>query len=330
MMLLLLLLLLLPSLGGAATRSASPATFQAALAQLGPGETLQLQAGHYGVLDLRQVRLPSGSSWEAPITLQAAPGARVTFQGLDLHDVRYIVFDGLVIDAEGRRDAVFLGKGADHIRFSNGEVKNASGQGISGWETVDLQLRHMDVHHNGTNRLHHGVYIAIPEARIEESQFHHNSGYGIQIYNGHGCCAHNTRIERNRIYANRGDGGVTLSHGRGIVFRANELWDNAGGGVQVSYGTPEGTQVVGNTIRGTRGFGIEVGAQARETLVQGNRLCGNLAPQLVDRGQGTRLDGNTVQEASCAGSAPPLAQEPPAVSPPPPLPAPQGLRVLRR
>jgi parallel beta helix pectate lyase-like protein len=324
MALVLALLLLCPSLVQAGTLTAMPGTWRERLTQLRPGDTLSLQAGHYGLLATRQTPLPSGTSWDAPITLQAAPGARVTFQGLDLHAVRYVVFDGLVIDASGRRDAVFLGQGADHIRFSNGEVAHATGQGISGWETVDLQLVRMDVHHNGTDRLHHGVYIAIPDTRIEESQFHHNSGYGIQIYNGHGCCAHNTVIQRNRIYANRGDGAVTLSHGNNILFRDNELWGNAGGGVQVSYGAPQGTQVVNNLIRDTRqGWGIEVSAQSRATVLQQNRLCNNLAPQLVDRGQGTRLEGNRMQADSCAGS-------PPAAPAPPPVPVPRGLRVLSR
>jgi hypothetical protein len=130
---------------------------------LKPGDTLFLRAGTYvGSSQLRHI--PSGTSWEKPVTIKAyqterpviAPEPKATV--IYLAGSQYIVFDGLVIDAKGGHNGTKItyftgGTQAHHIRIQNCEVKNASNQGL-GVAGEGNEFINLDVHDNGKTGFH--------------------------------------------------------------------------------------------------------------------------------------------------------------------------------
>jgi parallel beta-helix repeat protein len=106
------------------------------------------------------------------------------------------------------------------------------------------------------------------------------------------------------------------------VIRGNRLAGNGFGrgqaAIVVAHGT--GNRVEHNLLTGNWG-GISVYHDAIQTVVRGNTLAGNRhnAVTVDTRARQTVVEGTQLTETA-----------PPDVPPPPPLPAPQGLRVLRR
>ena len=104
---------------------------------LQPGDTLIIKAGTY---EDNLNFVPGGTSWNAPVTIKAAPGEQVilrppntNFQnviGLRLDGSRahpteehYIIIDGLNLDgANVAYDIIGIADGAGHIRIQNGSV----------------------------------------------------------------------------------------------------------------------------------------------------------------------------------------------------------------
>jgi parallel beta-helix repeat protein len=276
-------------------------TIAKGLRMLHAGDTLYLRGGTYNeAIHSAKQTIPTGTSWSNPVTIAAYPGETVTLQpsgggnvlNLSASYIQYVIFNGLVLDAVNVHDNVFFGSGAHHIRIQNGEVKNAPGQGISGWSGTNIELINLKIHHNGLTRYEHGIYIAIPNALIEGCDIYNNSGYGIQIYNGSGCCAHNTVIRKNKIHDNR-DAGVTLNHGNNILFYNNIVYDNTYAGVSVSYGTPTNTQIYNNTIYHTlKGNGINISSKSNGAKVQNNIIYNNAVVSIDNRGTNTVLSNN--------------------------------------
>ncbi len=158
---------------------------------LNPGDTLLVRAGTYvGSSQLRDI--PSGTSWDMPVTIQAFPGElpvivpeprhhAITFAGN-----QYIVLDGMVVDGRGGHDGIKItyytgGTQAHHIRIQNTEIKNCPSQGLlvagEGNEFINL-----DVHDNGTNGFTHGIYLSSDRNLIDGGKYYQNTGWGIHVY----------------------------------------------------------------------------------------------------------------------------------------------------
>src|SRR5262245_22566514 len=137
---------------------------------LRPGGTLYVKNGTYtGSSQL--IGIPSGASWDNPVTIAAYPGHSPVIIGEQdnhvLHFVnnRYIIIDGFVIDGSNAIHGIRIHQGygeiADHIRIQNSEILNAPYSGIvmtpgsDGNEFINLQ-----VHHNGSQDADHGIYIS--------------------------------------------------------------------------------------------------------------------------------------------------------------------------
>src|SRR5580765_7636692 len=94
--------LLLSSAALAATLTIGPSdNLAAAIGQLRPGDTLYLKSGTYGSLDDTQMTIPSGTSWDAPVTIASAPGETAVIQGrVSIRDqhIEYVIFDRLTVD----------------------------------------------------------------------------------------------------------------------------------------------------------------------------------------------------------------------------------------
>ncbi|QMW22067.1 right-handed parallel beta-helix repeat-containing protein [Sandaracinobacteroides saxicola] len=90
----------------------------AALAAAGPGDTIILQPGDYGRLQLRD------KSWDRPVTLRAAQPGTARFARIALENVRGLIFDGTGLDlvlgaGEGERTRGADIRGGGALTFRN-------------------------------------------------------------------------------------------------------------------------------------------------------------------------------------------------------------------
>jgi len=288
-------------------------TIRQGMSVLRAGDTLSLRAGTYSEsINSNSQTIPTGTSWADAPRIVAYPSETVVIRGsygnginLAASYIRYVVFDGLSIDGGG----VSIQNGAHHIRFQNGEIKNALGQGIQGGfgslATTNLELINMRIHHNGNptiisenpgsgGRYDHGIYVAIQNLLIDGCDIYENSGYGIQIYDSGGGRSNNSVIRNSRVHDNHGDGGVILSYGTNISFYNNIVYNHLNG-VSANYNASN-VQFYNNTIYNhPSGSGIEVGAGASGTVIKNNIIYQN-GQALLNYGTGTTSSNNLTSD----------------------------------
>lgn len=120
--------------------------------------------------------------------------------GIETPLTLYVIFHGIIIDAIGLESGISLNGGTHHLRFINGEVKNAVGK--SGINTsyhndtnpgnTSTKFINKHVHHNGLDTSHNtaihqaahrqGFYIETWDNLIEKCRIHDNAGWGIHQY----------------------------------------------------------------------------------------------------------------------------------------------------
>jgi len=262
---------------------------------LSPGDTLYVKNGTYtGSSQL--ARIPSGASWGNPVTIAAYPGHSPVIvkseegpHTLYFTNNRYIVIDGFVIDGTNADEGIKItnelsGRIADHIRIQNSEIAYAQGDGIFVTDGSDgNEFIHLQVHDNGTNDSHHGIYIKSSDNIVEDCSIHDNAGWGVHVYNGSGTGADNNIIRNNEIYDNRRSGsrgpGVILSSGSGNQAYQNDIWGNIGG-IQIDYGASN-TYVSSNTIHNNTEYGIYIGTGSSNARIEFNSIYDNNGPSII-------------------------------------------------
>jgi parallel beta-helix repeat protein len=254
------------------------------------GNRLEIRGGTYPET-LRggiNVTWPSGTSWSNAPVIAAYTGETVTLRpssGAELISIStsFLIFDGLILDAiniNDGRDSTFgingnaVGVGGDHVRFRNGEIKNAPGMGIlSGCDF--LEIINMNIHHNGDHEgLDHGIYwYRGSDGLIENSQIHDNATYGLHIYDGTGTYRASRNIIRNNKFYNQGTGILIASYGSDNQVYNNIVINNKRG-IELSYGTI-GTKVYNNSIFNNYQTGIAVDGTVRNSILKNNILYQN-------------------------------------------------------
>jgi parallel beta-helix repeat protein len=271
-------------------------TLAGGVRNLSPGDTVYVKSGTYTVVDI-----PSGASWDNPVTIAAYPGhspviVKSVQDVIPLHfiNTRYIVIDGFVIDGTNATHGIKItgessGRRADHIRIQNSEISYAQADGIfvtpgsDGNEFINLQ-----VHDNGTSDFNHGIYIASSDNIVEDCSIHDNMGWGVHVYSGSGTGVDNNIIRNNAIYDNgrsgsRGD-GILLSSGSGNQAYNNVVWGNIGG-ISIDYDASN-AYVGNNTIHDNPAFSIFIGAGSSNTLLESNDTDGQA---IIEEGVLTRI-----------------------------------------
>jgi parallel beta-helix repeat protein len=291
-------------------------TIKKGISVLSAGATLYIRAGSYDeVINSGQQTLPTGTSWNNAVTIGAYPGERATIRGIVLYHsyVKYLIFDGLIIDPNFSLDeAVYLSNGANHVRVQNSEMKNARAQGVliaRGSGGTDFnEFKNVNVHSNGrTARYDHGIYIEGSNNLVEGSQIHHNAAYGVHVFMSGGSTTSNNVIRDNIIHNNGVLGGtsfgIILSCGQGNMAYNNLVYNNTAG-IQVDHRAVN-AEIYNNTVYGNNagGFaGIEIGSGSSGTVVKNNILYQN--PHTVsDRGSGTLLFNNFTTNPGFANPA---------------------------
>ena len=287
-------------------------TLHSGAACLAPGDTLYIRAGTYDE-EFFYDGIPSGTSWDAPVTLAAYNHERVVLRpttgGCDgrpcrvftfVDPTKYVVLDGLVMDAVNVvYDVVKITcRGActayaNHIRIQNSEVMNAPGQGIlvgsDGNQFIGLR-----VHDNGTTDFDHGIYFSGNGNLVEGSEFYRNAGWGIHKYpDGDNSIIRDNRVHDNARVGNRGP-GIGIYGGSGDWVYNNLVWGN-NGGIVAYYGESE-ARIIANTVYDNARYGIL--SDAPNSTIRNNIVVQN-GGQIDDRSS-----GSTVSDNLCSSGGP--------------------------
>jgi len=290
---------------------------------LTPGDKLYIRGGTYVESLVNSV--PSGTSWTSPVTLAAYPGETVVVQASGSVVVRinssvgYIVFDGLIFDAARQAGPVvyldnLYGSGTPHhIRFQNGEIKNAaSSDGVlieasyTDPQPNYNEFINMKIHDNGSSVLHHGIYMHSSHNLVTGCDIYNNSGFGVQIYHDNAASGINTSyntLSGNKLHDNVASGAV-LAGGVGNLAYNNLIWNNRGG-ILVDY-SASNTGVYYNTIYANNAgggvAGIRLGANvgASNTTIRDNIIFGNSVGDIT-----TYSATNTVADHNIMGGIDP-------------------------
>lgn len=272
--------------GNAGTLAQPRCTIAAGMQLLTPGDTLMIRGGTYAKISWQTHAIPSGTSWSSPITIQNYNNETVTLPGLDISAYsstvyRYLILSGFLFEGGGTQQVgVFIGgPNAHHIRVRQSEVRNFSQQGVQSFGSADLEFVGLTVHHNGTDRLKHGFYVAVTRGLIAYCNIYSNSGYGIQVYDSFlPTSATDMVLHNNWVHDNLGDSGVTLNHGTNIFFYNNLVTNNIGGGINPITRGARQTKVFNNTVYGNSGYGIVVESDGTDTSIRNNIVSQNVIP----------------------------------------------------
>ena len=231
------------------------------------GDTLYLRAGVYSSIDANTI--PSGTSWTSTTTIASYPGEKATLTPHNsvlpiLHfssGNHHIILDGLILDgSSGRLDGIKISDGGHHIRFINGEIKNAGQNGILLGAPGGNEFINCKVHDNGGRGLHdlwhvgleHGVYITDSNSVIDNCDtYNHRYGTGIHMFSGNGGIPDNWTIKNSRIYNNLHTGILMQDAKRALVYN-NIVWGNLTG----ILARNNGMRILNNTVYGNSSPGI--------------------------------------------------------------------------
>jgi parallel beta-helix repeat protein len=209
-----------------------------------------------------------------------------------------VIFDGLIFDAaKTGLNTVSIGNGANHIRLSNCEIKNAVQQGVQSAAGSDgNEFINCLIHDNGTQQHYdHGLYIGSANNLIERCQIYNNAAYGIHIYNGGTRTASNNVVRNNVVYANNRLAGfafgMILTSGDGNIAYNNIVRDSPSGGIQVGSSATN-TKVYNNTVYNNSGStGIQIDGGSTGTVVKNNIVYQNAAG-IFNAGSGSVISNN--------------------------------------
>lgn len=232
-------------------------TIQKGVTNLSPGDILYVKAGTYteGILSWK-TRIPSGESWDNPITIAAFPGDKViitppsgqAFFWIIDGESKFLIIDGFIID--GQQVALHgfkFSRDTRHIRVQKCEIKNTLDSGIlvtlctSCANNTDNNTYHefieLDVHDNGVPPYPynaHGFYIETGHNLVEHGKFYRNAGNGGKFFHGNRSGVANHNLARhNEFFNNSRSGkwscGLLLSSGEQNIAYNNLAHGNFAG-----------------------------------------------------------------------------------------------------
>jgi parallel beta-helix repeat protein len=289
-----------------------------AIAVLRPGDTLYLKGGQYGPIDDTQMTIPSGTSWDAPVTIASAPGETAQLPRVFIRNqvIAYVSFERLLLDGGGspsRRDQCCKALQFDfqsHLRIKDSEIRNANDQLITAGQGGDIQLIGNYIHgaypfydptpwpQCGNQGCITGAYCAYFNAHdslIENNRIEDCSSWGFHLYWGGGSGLDNNVIRGNVFRNISYDDGQRGSKGADLILSKgehNQVYNNIFTGStsplhEVAITTKNsGDQIYNNTIYGNAGIGIYLYPGSSGTVVRNNIVWQTTGPPILDQGSG--------------------------------------------
>ncbi len=187
------------------TESSPFLTIGKGLSVLSPGDTLYIKAGTYA--EFFTGTIPSGISWNEPITIKAFPGDKPKITDGGTHhvinlnnDQTYVIMEGL--EVEGGLDCARTAFNTQHIKFINMELHGCSSNGFFIGGLGNVEISGGKIYNNGDETGKHGVYIAQVNVSVHGVDIYNNYDAGIK----HSGSAGETYIYDNYLYGNRQSG----------------------------------------------------------------------------------------------------------------------------
>jgi parallel beta-helix repeat protein len=295
-------------------------TLNAGINSMSSGDTLFLRQGSYGNLDYQNVCVPSGGSYGSATTIASYTGETATIRSMNLwpcggnSEFKYVIFDRLLVDGETTvTDTVTIGQAAHHIRFQNGEVKNAWSLGFSLFgigenQAVEvLNTKIHDIHQQSGSGGGFAFYIQSSDNIIDGCEMYNLDGYGVQFYNGYTFDSVDRNVVSNNKFYNTGFvrffGGITVNHGTdNKIF--NNIFYNTFGALDVVRNA-RNTLVANNTFYNNQGWGIrlDIGTSNGPNTTVKNNILVNSETIEVGGAPGTNCSHNyTPTAANCSNT----------------------------
>lgn len=304
-------------------------TIQRGMRALAAGDTLNIRGGIYPErINSNSQTIPSGSSWNDAPLISAFSGETVVLRPVGGAEVvnlahpyiKYVVFRDLILDGSGLQRTCSSGygcsygvsvtNGANHVRFSNTEIKNAAGSGIlmtrgSSTAPTAIEFIGCNVHHNGVESRDHGFYLTTSGNLVRNCKVHDNTGYGVHIYTGNSAVtADNNTIDGNEVYNNALSSGsapgILVDNGTGNLVMNNIVRLNKNG-IQVgnpwtSAATASLTKVYNNTVYSNLpGLGIDIFISSSQVEVKNNIVYKN-GGAIGNKGVSTVMSNNLLTD----------------------------------
>ena len=287
------------------------------------GDTLYIREGTYHEsIDDRELKIPSGTDWNTPVTIASYPGETATLMGrVSIRDqvIQYVIFDRLTVDAGGSPNTTVQGHSAlqlakqSHLRFSNGELRHANDQLIEAGQGGDIQIINNKIHgayvfhdpnpwpqcdNKGCTTSGYCFYFNAHDSVIEGNLIYDCTGYGIHQYWGGGRVVFNNIIRNNVFYNNYTDDGRRGSEGADLLLQSggqtlvyNNIFYNSTAPKHQAAIITKNTQdqIYNNTIYNVHGIGIYLYPGSTGTTVRNNIIYRASATPILDQGSGTVL-----------------------------------------
>ena len=225
----------------------------------------------------QKISIPSGTSFANALTVTSYPGETITWQpssgcefGLGIRLSAYTIWQNFTIDALNCNGTAYMGlmigggivvgdAGANHNRFQNLEVKNATGNGVLVSDTNAVsphnEFINLNVHDNSTSGYGHGIYVCASDQLVDGGEYRNQVGsnlagthnnFGVQVY-CMGPGAYRNIVRNVRVHDNAK--GVVIGTGDDNVLYNNLVYNNPGMGIGILHGNRQ--LLYNNTIIGT-------------------------------------------------------------------------------
>lgn len=294
----------------------------------GNGDTLVIRAGTYTeVLTTNTQSWPSGTSYANAATIKAQTGESVIIKpnsnnGVGLSGpAAYLVFDGLIVDGgncTSCNELVWIGNGANHIRFLNTEIRNnPNGQNLVSIGGSFIEFIGGSVHDahgtapvQTTSNGFYGFYIGGKDNLIDTVKVYNCVAYGIHVYN-EGNTPDRNVIRNSQVYninavsSGALTTGILLGTGTGNMAYNNVVRDIGvvGYGLGISTGNnASGSKIYNNTVTRTY-YGITT-SNTSGPIIKNNVLFSNTGAHYNDYGNTSNASlANNLCSSSGTGCA---------------------------
>ncbi len=274
---------------------------------LRPGDTLLVKEGLYE--EQLNNTIPSGESWDRPVTVRAYPNHTVTIRPTSgpqrvitfSRDRQFIVIDGFILDgANVTIETIKVAGNADpnrlspsHIRIINNEIRNSAGantnltyrpygSGILVANSNYVEIINNIIHHNGKTDFDHGIYHRGSYGLIEGNTIYRNTGSGIKV--GWDSSSIGNIVRNNLVYDNnaslspnsaeRQGRGIGVYSSTGTLVYNNLVLGRHFIGIDVTYGGDD-ARIYNNTVSISAGSGIIIGHGSSSTATARNAIVSN-------------------------------------------------------
>lgn len=283
--------------GGLVTVS-SPQALSAAIARAAPGETIQLEAGHYGSFGVSKAKIPAPG-----LTIEPRPGARAEFTELGVYGSENVTIKGVEVNLEKGQYGVEV-NGSSHVVLAglniHAPLSNPS-SAIMVRGAHDVTVEDCDIHDIGF-----GVnFLESHDLKILRNTFSdlqvdaiRGQSTNVQVIANHAASFHPKEGDHPDFIQFWGtdQGGPSV----GAVIKDNVFERGHGDPVQgIFLENSKDVVITGNAMLGTMYNGVSV-AGVQTALIENNFLQGyrDMGTRIITRGESkdVTIRGNVSQE----------------------------------